>query len=33
LEKKQIRMDGKALDDGSIPLTDDGKTHEVVVII
>ena len=32
-EKKQIKMDGKALDDGLIPLTDDGQTHEVVVII
>ena len=33
IDKKQIKMNGKILKDGFIPLTDDGQTHEVVVMI
>jgi cyclic beta-1,2-glucan synthetase len=32
-EDYQITMDGKLLADGSIPLQDDGRTHEVVVTV
>jgi hypothetical protein len=28
-----VTMDGKVLTDGSIPLEDDGRTHEVVVMV
>ena len=32
-EMNQITMDGKTVEDGSIPLADDGKTHEVIVTV
>jgi cellobiose phosphorylase len=32
-ETNQITMDGKTLTDGSIPLQDDERTHEIVVTI
>ena len=32
-EKDKITMDGKVLTDGVIPLSDDGKTHEIVAVI
>jgi cyclic beta-1,2-glucan synthetase len=31
--KKHVTMDGNVLRDGSIPLEDDGRTHEVVVMV
>jgi cellobiose phosphorylase len=30
--KEEVRLDGKVLKDGMIPLKDDGKTHEVLVL-
>jgi cellobiose phosphorylase len=30
-KKSGVSMDGKALNDGVIPLRDDGQTHEIVV--
>ncbi len=32
-EKNQISMDGKELTNSSIPLSDDGKTHEILITI
>jgi hypothetical protein len=32
-EKNQITMDGKELTDGFIPLLEDGKTHEILIMI
>jgi len=32
-EKNQITMDGKELSEGFIPLSDDGKTHEILITI
>jgi len=31
--KNQIRMDGKELTDGSIPLEADGQTHEILILL
>ena len=31
--KNQITMDGTELTDGFIPLSDDGKTHEILITI